>query len=201
MEDIIFYWVAWIFWVWITWIMAKNKMRTRLGIITLLAMIFSSYDIAMFHFLINGGVIFFLCLSIYLLATEPFVYQIYLCLTSLMISLGYISLILFSIYDPAWLIVSLPFIAAVYLSMICTFFSKKLNHQLINLFLSVTIGEIGLGIILNEIGLYNEIGTDGFLTRLTLAIVGIMLIFAYKQFVNYMDRMVHKLKVEKRNVI
>lgn len=200
MDDLIFYWVAWLTWIWTTWIMDKNKQRLQVALIVLLAIIISSYSIYFFDYKVNTGVLFFLFLALYLLYKESMLIQLYLHFSSITIALGYVAIYLISVYDPISLILSFNFVAAVYLLFITSFFTKSFTHRLILLFIGTSLGEITIGVILKHLNLYNEIGMNHYLTRLTLTFIGILMFTSAKSLLITFERFVTRMN-ERKNVM
>ncbi|MFA8437985.1 hypothetical protein [Pueribacillus sp. YX66] len=201
MEKFLFYWVAWLSWVWATWIMDKGKRRTQIAVISLLGIVSASHSISMFGYTINLAILFFLCLSIYFLFEKNILTQLYLYVSSMIVALGYVAIYLFSIYDPISLLIPFKFVAPIYLIFIVTFFAKQILYKLVLVFLSVSLGEIVIGIILNQLGLYNGIGMIDYLTNLTLSFISILILTLSKALIQSFERFVTRLKEEKRNVV
>lgn len=201
MDDLLFYWVAWLCWVWATWIMDKGKQRTQIAVIALLGIISASHVISMFNYTLNMAIIFFLCLSIYLLFEKRVWIQLYAYVSSMIIALGYVAIYLFSIYDPISLLLPFNVIAPIYLFFIVTFFVKQFDYRLVLIFLSTSLGETVIGIILNNLGLYNEIGMSDYLTRITLSFLGILSLTSTKALLQSFERFVNRLKEERKNVV
>ncbi len=201
MINIYFYCCAWACWIWATWMMDKSKQRLKIATISLLAIIFSSFKFELFGLVIHSSVIFFLLLSFYLLLKRNTLSQFYLLLIGFMTSLGYAALYLFSIYDPIVFIVSVHLAMVGYLLVILLVTLQSLTERLISLFLSISIGEILIGITLDHLNLYNEIGTDYFLTRLTIAFLSLNLIHLFKQLLAIFEKLIMKIKEERKNVM
>ena len=200
-HGLIFYWIAWLCWVWVTWMMNKDRQRLKWAVILLIAVILSNRQFDVFDLTVQATLFVWLISGFYELTKLPLFYQIYLCLLSLISAMGYISLFLFAIYDPVWVIVPFHWICSGYLFLFSLVFVKSFLHRLLWLLLSISVGEIGVGIILNNLGLQQQIGTDGYLDRLAMAFCGIVIFHYFQRFVQMMEDFVEKIKAERRNVI
>lgn len=201
MNDFIFYWMAWLCWSWATWMMDKGKQRTQIAALALFAIIFASYSFTIFQYNTNLSVLFFLCLAIYLLFEKSPFTQIYLYCSSIVISLGYAALYLFSIYDPISLLFPFAIIASVYFILMITIFTKPFKYRLALLFLSAPLGEIAIGIILNHLHLNNEIGMNGYLAIIAITFFSLIFFMLAKSFLQSFERFIIRLKQERKNVL
>lgn len=201
MNGLLFYWIAWLSWVWITWIMEKGDQRLKWAVIILLAIIVSNDSFYLFDVSIHACLSLFFAVGFIELYRFPLRKQIYLCFTSLFSALGYTALSLFALYEPAWVIFSFDWICALLLLFTCTLLCKTFSQRLVFLFFVVAGGEILYGMILYRLQLYNEIGSAGYLDRIALVFLGLVLLSAVHRTVKLMERIVSRYKEERRSVI
>lgn len=201
MNDFLFFWIAWICWLFATWFMQKGTLRIQIAMISLISIVCGSHTITIMSLKINTAIIFFLCLSLYFVHKQKWVQQLYLISSSMIMTLGYVAIYLITIYDPITFVFSFTFIAPAYLFIISSLFTKKVIHKLTLIILSIALGEILIGFILNSIGLNNEIGTNHYLTRLTLTFLCIIIESLFKNIILHFERYVNRLKYERKKVV
>lgn len=201
MMNIYFFLCAWGCWIWATWMMDKGKQRLTIATISLLAIIFANDQFELFGLVVHTSVIFFLLLSFYLLYKRNTLSQFYLLLISFMTSLGYAALYLFSLYDPMMFVVSVNLAMVGYLVAIFLVTLHSFAERLSSLFLSISLGEIIIGVTLHHLNLFNEIGTDYFLTRLTFAFLSLHVIHLFKHLLAIFEKLIIKIKEERKNVM
>lgn len=197
----VFYWFAWICWVWITFFMDKSSHRTQWTVILLLAIWSAGQHIILFGFYIHLSLLFFLGLGLYLLCSKPFYDVVYLCFSSFVIALGYSALYLMSVYDPVWLMISFQWVSTAFFMILCLLLLSTFLDRLLCLFISITVGEIVFGLILYELGLFNELGTNGFLVRLTCASVGLLSYSMFERMAAFLENYIVKLNKDRKNVL
>src|SRR5690606_24938754 len=98
-------WIAWGGWIWTTFVMSKdNRLRFCLSIWLLTIIIVSPY-----HFTIHGFEVHFSAIVLmlfFIVSTYKFRYMVFgsVCLSAFIIMIGYVSFLLFELYDPIWVI-------------------------------------------------------------------------------------------------
>lgn len=168
MNDILFYWSAWICWIWATWIMDKGKNRTLIAMFSLVAIICASHTFSIAGYTVHVAIIFFLFLSVSFIIKKPLVKQIYFIFIGMITALGYAAIHLLSIIDPVLFILPLNIMTTFFLFMIVSVVTKQLNDKFFIIFFSTTGGEIIVGMIFGQLHVHYEIGMSGYLTRIAL---------------------------------
>ena len=104
MEGIFFFWFAWIGWVWTVFMMDRSTLRTRLSVYLLMLMIASPYELPAGRFSINASALILICG--YIIETSHLKKREFLHVftASFIVMLGYMSFLLFELFDPVWLI-------------------------------------------------------------------------------------------------
>lgn len=180
MNDILFYWSAWICWIWATWIMDKSKNRTLIATFSLVAIICSNYTFSIAGYMVNVAIVFFLFLSVSFILKEQLVKQIYFIFIGLQTALGYAAIYLLAIFDPALFILPLNIMTTLVLFIIASISFNQIIDKLFIIFFSTTVGEIIIGIIFGKLHLHHEIGMSGYLTRMAIPFMIIALLSTLK---------------------
>mgnify|MGYP001217220255 CR=1 FL=1 len=180
MNDILFYWSAWICWIWATWVMDKSKNQARIATFSLVAIICSNYAFSIVGYTVNVAVIFFLLLSVSFVIKKQLAKQIYYIFIGVETALGYAAIHLLTIFDPVLFILPLNIMTTIFLLIITGIFASQINDKLFIIFFSATVGEIIIGMIFGKLHLHHEIGMSGYLTRMALPFMIIALLSTLK---------------------
>lgn len=183
MNDIVFYWSAWVSWIWAAWIMDKGKIRTRTVFFSLIAIICSNHTFSIAGYTVNMTVLFFLFLSVFFILKKPFSKQIYLMIIGGETALGYASILLLSSFDPVLFILPVNVLTTIFLLCISYIVTNQPADKLFLVFFSTTVGEIIVGIIFGNLHLHYEIGMNGYLTRISLPFLIIAILSTLKTMV------------------
>lgn len=106
-----------------------------------------------------------------------------------------------SVYDPVWLMISFQWVSTAFFMILCLLLLSTFLDRLLCLFISITVGEIVFGLILYELGLFNELGTNGFLVRLTCASVGLLSYSMFERMAAFLENYIVKLNKDRKNVL
>jgi hypothetical protein len=202
-SGIIFYWFSWIIWTIVTFFMKKNRRRTAFACWILLAICCSNIfiDIEGFHF----SVILLLLIvgSLLMLVKQPRL--LYHLFSSFTITIGYVSMLMWEINAPVWIIFSRVITISFLLGIVTLLFSKEFYSQLAICVFGTSIGELLYHFILAGYGLRANAGDFAFLDCLLAAVISLLglrlLLLARKKlietiyFKNTFKRPIHRLKI------
>ena len=203
-SGIIFYWFSWMIWIIITFFMRKSKKRTALACWLLLAICCSNISIEVdgFHFSI---ILLLLILGSLLMLVQQsrLVYHLF---SSFTITIGYVSMLLWEINAPVWIIFSRVITISLLLVMVTILLTKKFYNQLGICVLGTSFGELIYHFILSGYGLRADAGDLAFLDCLLVAVMlliglkllqwaKIKLFSSLRNFRNVVRHPVHRLKL------
>jgi hypothetical protein len=164
LEGAVFYWTFWLYWVYLTFFMRKNHAyRLRLAVMVLLAIIFSTSHFIIGPFDIYASGLLLLLFSYIILSQDKRGTIFYLCICSLIISIAYVTIQLFEIFDPIWMILNREWMMGIVISYLSLLLKKSLKGRLLIVVSGLVQGEFLYAYILQTLHLPYQIGTLAFL--------------------------------------
>lgn len=112
MDGIFFYWFAWAGWVYCTFIMKRSRHRTLFSISILLILISHGMVITSGNISLNLSFILVFIGSYLFLLKMPFKQMLYYVFGAFIVAMAFDSMLLFSMYDPVWLVVEVKWMLA-----------------------------------------------------------------------------------------
>ncbi|WP_053363970.1 hypothetical protein [Bacillus sp. FJAT-27251] len=171
MEGILFYWIAWIGWVWATFFMDKSKItRGRVSYALLLLIISAPYEFYVGSVLVHApAVLLFLFFIIESAKMSGRVF-ISVFLTSFIMMLGYVSFLLFELYDPVWVVFDRRWMLSFCAIGICALIQDSCQRMTASLVLGMIQGEVLFSILMRNLSFSYPVASSPFLDTLALAL-------------------------------
>lgn len=199
MDGAYFYWMAWIAWVISTFFMKKNKFRFTFSLFILSLICLSAHTLTIYDLKINIGLLFLLAYSYFGISKHKSLLKlIYFYISSLAITLGYVSFHLFELYDPVWLFLDRKWLLTIGLTFIIIFLFKNTKDRIICLILSSCQGELLYAVILQKFAIQFEIGSLAYLDILSISFVLMQGWHLLERAVYYFDINMQKQVKEKQ---
>lgn len=164
MEGAVFYWTFWIYWVYLTFFLQKNHpYRLKLAVMVLLVIIFSTshFIIGPFDIFVSG--LLLLLFSYTILSQEKRGTIYYLCICSLIISIAYVTIQLFEIFDPIWMILNREWMLGILIGYLSLLLQKTLKGRLLIVVCGLVQGEFMYAYTLQSIHMPYQVGALTFL--------------------------------------
>ncbi|WP_174734026.1 YphA family membrane protein [Mesobacillus harenae] len=169
MEGLLFYWFAWASWIIFTFLLPKHPQRTTLSIWILSMIIISPYNMEAggIHFHASAFVImFFIYLHTKDISKKTFTY---LFITSLILMLGYVSFLIFELFDPVWLLFDRTWMAAVMIAYLTLLLQTDKKMRIVTMLVGTLQGEILYSLILKKLGMPYLIASMEFLDVIAIS--------------------------------
>ncbi|MGJ7909358.1 YphA family membrane protein [Neobacillus sp. LXY-1] len=142
MEGTLFYLIFWMLWVYVTFILSKqNPYRFKLAAIVLVIIIFSDRYLTIGNDKIYLGGLFLLLFTYLFLSFEKKGAMLYLFICSLIVSIAYITFLLFEIFDPIWLIFKREWMMGAVIGYLALLLHKDLKGRLLMIACGTMQGE------------------------------------------------------------
>ncbi|MBM4762138.1 hypothetical protein [Bacillus sp. B15-48] len=176
MEGIIFYWFAWIGWIWFTFIMNKtNNARFSLSIWVLVLIISSPYKVVILEIEVymNAFILWlFFIFSTFRLSNRVF-FSVFF--SSFITMLGYVSFLLFELFDPVWVVFDRKWMIAISGILLSSILQSNLYLRSITLVSGMLLGEFLFSVLLNRLGSSYPVASPAFMdilaiTAMTMAV-------------------------------
>ncbi|HJV16688.1 MAG TPA: hypothetical protein VJ546_04770 [Bacillales bacterium] len=172
MEGEIFYWISWSIWVYLTFIFRKeDPNRLKLSASILLVIILANFQFLIWGFEINSSGIFLILFCYVAKACVKTKKMSYFYLCSFIISIAYVTFLLFEIFDPVWLILKKEWMMGICLSYLSLLLQKTLKERLLMMISGTIHGEILYAFILSNYGFSNPISSLAYLDAISLTTI------------------------------
>lgn len=182
MAGMTFYWLSWVLWTITTFFMDKsNNLRCRFSVFLLFGIILSPYHFQILGIPVYVITIFYLIVTYYYLAKERFRTILLLSFYSLIISIIYVSFIIFTYIDPVLLIFNQYWMMACFISILAIFLHSSFIHRLLIVLAGVIHGEIVTAFLFNHLYLPYAVGSHAFLDTVAKTLI---LLFVWAMFEN-----------------
>jgi hypothetical protein len=182
MEGALFYWFAWLGWVWATFFMEKqSKYRFTIAFVLLILIISSPFRMEILG--IEVYIPAFVLMTFFLIETAMLRSRIFFSvfITSFIIMLGYVSFLLFELFDPVWVIFDRKWLIAFSGILLATVLQSKRLSQLLSLGIGMLLGEFLFSFIMKRLAFPYPVASPAFLdiVSLTAMILGVWVSFHY----------------------
>jgi hypothetical protein len=199
MEGLYFYGFTWGLWIISTFLFKKtSNIRLPLAIILLFILILSPYNVQFGKYTISY-VSFFMLLVIFLIVgTFKIKKLLYFFITTLIMSVGYVTFLLFELFDPIWIIFKREILLSFIVAYLAVLLQKKVLGRIFIIIVGGVYGDILFSIILFPFSFPYDIGSLRFLDVCALAV---MMIFGWegiKMSISYMEGLLSSLEKEKQ---
>lgn len=199
MEGLYFYAVAWAVWIIATFILEKNNnIRLPLAFIILLCIIISPYTFTFKEYTVSYVSILLLMATLVKIGTQTFKGKCYFFITSLVISVGYVTFLLFELFDPIWIIFKREWMLSILITYLSVLLQQKLIWRITTALIGCIYGEILYAIILNRYSFPYIVGSMSFLDICSLITVILFGWHGLKQVIAYFEQQYQSSEREKQ---
>ena len=147
MEGVLFYWLFWMAWVVVTFIFRKNQLRTLLSFGLLLCIALSNSYLSFSNIKVNAGFLILLLLSSVSLKCRSLTSTLYHVLAIMTISLSYVLLHIYILFDPAILLIIHPWMLIIPILFVVHFLVRGVRMRIVTSILGVCLGECLLTLV------------------------------------------------------
>jgi hypothetical protein len=172
MEGALFYWFSWLGWVWATFFTAKqNKYRFTIAFVLLILIISSPYKMEILG--IEVYIPAFVLLAFALVETAKLKNRIFFSVfvTSFIIMLGYVSFLLFELFDPVWVIFDRKWLISLSVILLATALQLVRRLQILSIGFGMLLGEFLFSFIMKRLAFPYSVASPAFLDIVSLATV------------------------------
>ncbi|MGM0899916.1 MAG: YphA family membrane protein [Bacillota bacterium] len=172
MEGALFYWFTWLGWVWTTFFMEKqNKYRFNIAFLLLILIIASPYKM-----LIQGVEVYIpaiVLMTFFLIETAKLRNRIFFSVfvTSFIIMLGYVSFLLFELFDPVWVIFDRKWLISISVLLLATALQSEKYLQILSVGIGMLLGEFLFSFTMKSLAFPYPVASPAFLDIVSLATI------------------------------
>ncbi len=170
MEGALFYWLSWLGWVWSTFFMSKqNNYRLKIAMGLLILIITSPYKIEILGIEVYLSAIvlmMYLLMETAKLKTRRF---INVFVTTFIIMIGYVSFLLFELFDPVWVIFNRNWMIALGGILMSSVLQTERHLQVLALGYGLLQGEVLFSFIMKKLSFPYEVASPAFLDIISLS--------------------------------
>ncbi|MGG1573810.1 YphA family membrane protein [Fictibacillus sp. NRS-1165] len=198
MEGIFFYWFAWIGWAYSTFLMKTAPRRTVYSALLLILLITHGLVLDTGRLSIHCSFLI-LALSCYLwILRLPFKMVLYYVFCTFLIALSYNAMLLFSMYDPVWIVVQVKWLLAGALFVFSLMLIKDSHYRPLVLTGGFCVGEALYHLVIQKLTSGIELGSLNFLDVVTLSLALCFVSRGVQQFGHFLSAEAGKGKMIKR---
>lgn len=197
MDGALFYWVAWISWVISTFFMKKTKLRLNVSACMLILLILTAHSFTIENLTINIGLLFLLLVGYVIILPKSVFKLLYFYLTTLIITLLYVSFHIFSLIDPIWLLFDAKWMLAIGLVYFVIILQTKIKDRVFVLILGTCHGEILYGLIIGQYHFPIHIGSIVFFDFLSVCFILIQSWYSFETISRNFESYIQKNFKEK----
>lgn len=192
MEGIFFYWFLWMGWVVSAFFMKKEAIRTRINILILLLLVVSPYTFSLFSLSLSLPFCMLLIISLYVVSKNTFAQILYYIISSLIITLAFVSFHLFELFDPVWLIFNRKWMLSLLIIYLTLMLCKTHLQRIITAIIGSCMGELLYFYILRNYNFPYEIGSYLFLDVIAISIGMLSLWYFFEKVASSLEVQVQK---------
>jgi hypothetical protein len=198
-EGLYFYGFAWAIWIITTFLMKKkSNIRLPIACLILLAIIISPYTIKIRDTAVSYISIFMMLVIFTRIGYFTLRKKIYFFLTSLIISIGYGTFLLFELFDPIWIIFKREWMLAILITYLSVLLQEKLAWRISTIIIGCIYGDIIFAIIIQRFSFPYLIGSMSFLDICSLSSIMLFGWEGIKISINYLESLYHAVEREKQ---
>jgi hypothetical protein len=198
-EGLYFYGFAWAIWIITTFLMKKkSNIRLPIACLILLAIIISPYTIKIRDTAVSYISIFMMLVIFTRIGYFTLRKKIYFFLTSLIISIGYGTFLLFELFDPIWIIFKREWMLAILITYLSVLLQEKLAWRISTIIIGCIYGDIIFAIIIQRFSFPYLIGSMSFLDICSLSSIILFGWEGIKISINYLESLYHAVEREKQ---
>lgn len=171
LEGIYFYWFAWIAWVIYTFFITKNKKRTWISCVVLLLIIGSIHYIPIFVSQVNISFLILVASTYIVISFQKKRAILYILLSSLIITLSYVSFHLYELFDPVWLVFNRNWMLAFIIVYLTLMLHKDQFLRVVVACTGLVQGEILYGLIMKQYNFPFIFGSFRFFDAVALTVL------------------------------
>jgi hypothetical protein len=176
MEGVLFYWFAWMGWIWTTFLLNKNnENRVRFSIWLLVLIIFSPYRMTIMG--IEVYLAAFILLSLFVVSTAYLTSRVFLSvfISVFIVMLGYVSFLLFELFDPVWVLFDRKWMIAVGGVLLSSVLQSTIRLRVISLVTGMLLGDFLFAVLLKKLSFSYLVAAPAFMDILSIIIMLIVI--------------------------
>jgi hypothetical protein len=198
-EGLYFYGFAWVIWIITTFLlMKKSKIRLPIACFILLAIIISPYTFQFNNITVSYLSIYMMLVIFIRIGYFTLKKKLYFFLTSLIISIGYGTFLLFELFDPIWIIFKREWMLALIITYLSVLLQEKLAWRISTVIIGCIYGDIIFAIIIQRFSFPYSIGSMSLLDVCSLASIMLFGWEGIKISINYLESLYHTEEREKQ---
>jgi hypothetical protein len=197
-EGLYFYGFAWALWIIATFLLKKkSKLRLPIAFFTLMAIIISPYTMEIQETSVSYLSIFMLAVIFIKISYFTLKKKLYFFLTSLIISIGYGTFLLFELFDPIWIILKREWMISLLITYLSVLLQEKLTWRISTVIIGCIYGDIIFSIIIQRFSFPYLIGSMSLFDVCSLASIMLFGWEGIKISINYLESLYYAEEREK----
>jgi hypothetical protein len=199
MEGLYFYFFAWAIWIITTFIIKKSSnLRLPIACFMLIALIISPFNFTIGDYSVSYVSIFLLMVVFIRIGYFSFKKKLYYFFTSLIISIGYVSFLLFELFDPIWIFLKREWMLAFIMTYLSVLLQKNLSWRISIILTGCIYGDILFATIIHSFSFPYTIGSMNLLDVCSLASIMLFGWEGLKISIGYFESLYHTIEREKQ---
>lgn len=198
LDGIFFYWFTWIGWAYCSFLMKASRRRTMYSIMLLMMMILQGFTLRAGNLLLHFSFVFLLMCGFVFAFRLDFKRMLSFVFCSCLVALAYNAMLLFSMYDPVWMVVEVKWLLSGVLFLLSLFLMRETSLRPFMLGAGMAVGETVYHFIIKKLTLALELGSLTFFDVLTLSVALCFVWEGLHQFSAYIYAEAGKGRVLKR---
>ncbi|PLR82637.1 hypothetical protein CVD25_05275 [Bacillus canaveralius] len=175
MEGIIFYWISWLIWILATFFLKKeNRYRFRISLAMLIAIMLSTAQFSLFGFSFYWAPVVLLLFVYWEIAKLKKGQLAYYIICALIVTLAYVSFLLFELFDPVWVLFDRKLMLGFIIVYLIVVLYEDIKMRICILLSGAFHGEVVFALIIKKLAINYKIGALEFLDLVALA-AGVLL--------------------------
>jgi hypothetical protein len=194
-EGLYFYWFSWAMWIVMTFISKKSSiMRFPIACFMLLAIIISPYSFTFKGYSISYISIYILTVIFIRIGYFSFKNKVYFFITTLIVAIGYVTFLLFELFDPIWLIFRREWMLAIVITYLSVLLQNKFSWRVSTMIVGCVYGDILFSIIIHPFSFPYTIGAMNLLDVCSLATIMLFGWEGIKVSIGYFESLYHTVE-------
>lgn len=199
MEGLYFYGFTWSIWIFCTFLLNKtSRIRLPIACFILIAIIISPYTLTIKGISVSYISLFILITLFIRIGYFTLKKKLYFFITSLIISIGYGTFLLFELFDPIWIIFKREWMLALLLSYLSMLLQTKLAWRISAVITGCIYGDILFAIIIHRFSFPYTIGS---MRLLDICSLSTLMLFGWeglKLSIGYLENLYYNVEREKQ---
>jgi hypothetical protein len=178
--------------------MPKVSERLKICAVILATIIFADRNITISHYSLNVAFLFLLIFGYFASTKLPKKSKIYLVITSLILTIGYVSFHLFELFDPIWVVFDRKWMLSLAIVYFVLMLTKTTKLRVLTAIIGSGQGEILYSVILQKFNFQDEIGSFHYLDVLSLSLFFLFVWTLIENAAFYFDQYAEKVSSERQ---